>query len=43
MMTIGNTPLARLEVLPGARRVVTVICDSGLKYLQGELYGTPPR
>lgn len=35
--------LRRAKELGPGRRVVTVICDSGLKYLQGELYGTPPR
>ncbi len=33
--------LRRARELGPGRRVVTVICDSGLKYLQGELYGTP--
>jgi cysteine synthase A len=31
--------LARARALGPRRRVVTVICDSGLKYLQGDLYG----
>ena len=30
--------LQRAKELGPGRRVVTVICDSGLKYLQGELY-----
>jgi cysteine synthase A len=30
--------LQRAKVLGAGRRVVTVICDSGLKYLQGELF-----
>ncbi len=30
--------LQRAKALGPGRRVVTVICDSGLKYLQGELY-----
>lgn len=30
--------LQRAKVLGPGRRVVTVICDSGLKYLQGDLY-----
>jgi cysteine synthase A len=30
--------LARAKVLGRGKRVVTVICDSGLKYLQGDLY-----
>ena len=30
--------LQRAKKLGPGRRVVTVVCDSGLKYLQGELY-----
>ncbi len=30
--------LQRARHLPPAARVVTVICDSGLKYLRGDLY-----
>ncbi|HEY4590462.1 MAG TPA: pyridoxal-phosphate dependent enzyme, partial [Thermoanaerobaculia bacterium] len=32
------TALQRAKKLGPGHRVVTVICDSGLKYLQGELY-----
>jgi cysteine synthase A len=31
--------LSRAKALGPGKRVVTVICDSGLKYLQGDLYG----
>jgi cysteine synthase A len=31
--------LQRAKVLGAGRRIVTVICDSGLKYLQGDLFG----
>jgi cysteine synthase A len=31
--------LARARALGPGRRVVTVVCDSGLKYLQGDLWG----
>jgi cysteine synthase len=30
--------LERAKHLPPGARVVTTICDSGLKYLRGELY-----
>jgi cysteine synthase A len=30
--------LERAKALPAGARVVTTICDSGLKYLQGDLY-----
>jgi len=30
--------LERARHLPPGARVVTVICDSGLKYLRGDLY-----
>jgi cysteine synthase A len=32
--------MRRARVLGPGRRIVTIICDSGLKYLRGELYGT---
>ena len=31
--------LARAKALGPGKRVVTVVCDSGLKYLQGDLFG----
>jgi cysteine synthase A len=34
--------LQRAKELGPGRRVITVICDSGLKYLQGELFRTTP-
>lgn len=34
-----HVALQRARVLGEGRRVVTVICDSGLKYLRGDLYG----
>jgi cysteine synthase A len=34
--------LQRAKALGPGRRVVTVICDSGLKYLRGELFGGAP-
>ena len=33
--------LQRARALGPGKRIVTIICDSGLKYLQGDLYRTP--
>ncbi|MGI8872778.1 MAG: hypothetical protein ACR2KP_00340 [Egibacteraceae bacterium] len=36
---VGGTPLVKLAaVAPDAAAVVTVACDTGLKYLGGDLY-----
>ena len=33
-----TTGTHRLEGIGAGKRIVTIICDSGLKYLQGDLY-----
>ena len=32
------TALQRAQALPAGARIVTTVCDSGLKYLTGDLY-----